>query len=57
MRIAYLTDGMTSSVNASLALSRRLTEAGHQVVYLSPADVASVVEAEGFSFLRLTGDQ
>lgn len=57
MRIAHVTDGMTSSVNADLELSRRLRNAGHEVVFLSPADVGSKIEADGLEFVPLVGDR
>ena len=46
---------MTSPLNAALELGRRLTEAGHEVTFLSHADVGADVGARGFGFVRLTG--
>lgn len=46
--------GLTSPLNASLELSRRLRRAGHDVTYLSHADVAAEVENHGFAFVQLT---
>jgi UDP:flavonoid glycosyltransferase YjiC (YdhE family) len=57
MKIVYITNGMTSTLNSSFELSRRLRAAGHDVVYLSPADVVDQVEAQGLRCIRLTGDR
>lgn len=57
MRIAYLTNGLASTLNSSLELSRRLTEAGHDVIYVSPADLQERVAAYGYRFERLVADQ
>ncbi len=57
MRIVHITDGMTSSVNADVELSRRLRGAGHDVVFLSPADIGSTIKADGLEFHLLTGDR
>ena len=57
MRIAYLTNGMASTLNSSLELSRRLTDAGHDVVYVSPADVGKQIGAHGYRFERLAADR
>lgn len=56
MEIVYIADGMTSTLHSSLELSRRLAAAGHQVTYLSPADIGSRVEAAGWKFIRLAAD-
>lgn len=53
----FIAHGLTSPLNASLELSRRLTKAGHRVTYVSHADIGSEVEAHGFRFVRLTEDQ
>ena len=57
MRIVYITNGMASTLNSSLELSRRLTKAGHSVVYVSHEDIGSTVEAEGYEFVRLDEDE
>ncbi|MEM9593744.1 MAG: hypothetical protein AAGD06_05750 [Acidobacteriota bacterium] len=57
MRVVYLSIGMSSALNASFELSRRLTAAGHEVVYLSHADVGPRVEAQGHRFHRLDADR
>ncbi len=57
MKIAYISIGMTSALNAGLELSRRLGNAGHQVTLLSQADIGPRVAAEGFDFLPLRGDR
>ncbi len=57
MKIAYLSIGMTSALNAGLELSRRLQSAGHEVTFLSQAEIGPRVEAEGFDFLPLWGDR
>lgn len=51
--IAYITNGMASTVNSGLELSRRLVERGHSVTYLSPADLGERVRAHGHAFVRL----
>ena len=57
MRIAYISIGMTSALNAGLELSRRLEAASHQVTFLSQADIGPRVAAEGFEFVALRGDR
>lgn len=54
--ITFVSHGMTSPLNASLALCRRLRNAGHQITYVSHADIGDVVTANGFSFVRLVED-
>ena len=51
---AFIAHGLTSPLNASLELSRRLINAGHRVSYISHADVGTAVEAQGLPFVRLT---
>lgn len=48
VKIVYITNGMASTLNSSLELSRRLTDAGHEVIYLSQADVGPRVQAAGY---------
>jgi len=37
----------------SLGLARTLTEAGHRVIYLAPADAESMIEKQGFEYRRV----
>lgn len=57
VKIVYITNGMASTLNSSLELSRRLTDAGHEVIYLSQADVCPRVQAAGYRCRRLEADQ
>jgi zeaxanthin glucosyltransferase len=57
MRVVLVTNGITSTLHGSLELARRLTEHGHDVVFLSHADVAETVESNGFRFVRLQADR
>jgi len=57
MRVALVTNGITSTLHASLELARRLTERGHDVVFLSHADVGGAVESNGFRFVHLSADR
>ncbi|MEM7355786.1 MAG: nucleotide disphospho-sugar-binding domain-containing protein [Acidobacteriota bacterium] len=57
MKILYLTNGMSSTLNSSFELSRLLLAAGHEVSYASPADVSQQVEAQGHPFHPLSGDR
>jgi len=54
--IVYITNGLASTFHSSLELSRRLCETGHQVTYVSHADLRERVEAEGYPFHRLCAD-
>ena len=54
--IVFVAHGLTSPLNASLALCRRLRDAGHQITYVSHADIGHVVTTNGFSFVRLEED-
>jgi UDP:flavonoid glycosyltransferase YjiC (YdhE family) len=56
-RIAYITIGYTSYLNAGLGLCHRLVAAGHQVTFLSPVDLREKMEGEGFPFVHLTADE
>ncbi len=56
MRIVYITNGMASTLNSSFELTRRLIESGHEVTYVSPADVIEQVEAQGLRCVRLSED-
>ena len=56
MRVAMISNGITSTVNASLEIARRLTAAGHSVTMLCHADIGAVVEANGYGFVRLVAD-
>ena len=53
-RIVYITNGMVSTLNASLELSRQLTDAGHEIIYLSHADISARAAAGGYRFVRVT---
>ena len=53
-RIVYITNGLISPLNASFELSRQLTEAGHEIIYLSHADISASVAANGYRFVRIT---
>ena len=55
--VVFVAHGLTSPLNASLELSRRLAAAGHQVTYVSHADIGAEVEAGGFAFVQLTNAQ
>jgi len=57
LKILYLTNGMSSTLNSSFEVSRRLRVAGHEVVYASPADVGERVAAEGYGFVHLRADR
>lgn len=56
-KIVFVAHGMTSPLNAALELCRRLTEAGHEVAFMSHADIGRQVAAHGFEFVRLTSDE
>ncbi|MGI9241420.1 MAG: nucleotide disphospho-sugar-binding domain-containing protein, partial [Verrucomicrobiales bacterium] len=51
--IVYITNGLSSTLHSSLELSRRLRGVGHQVTYVSFADLGEVIEGEGYPFHRL----
>ena len=55
--IIYISVGMTSTLNSSFELSRRLTAVGHTVSFVSHADIESQVTANGYTFHRLKRDQ
>ncbi|MGI9665668.1 MAG: nucleotide disphospho-sugar-binding domain-containing protein [Acidimicrobiia bacterium] len=55
--IVFLAHGLTSPLNASLALCKRLRAQGHVITYVSHADLQTVVEANGFAFVRLSADE
>jgi len=57
LKILYLTNGMSSTLNSSFEVSRRLIAAGHEVTYASQADVSDRVTAQGYSFTRLAADE
>ena len=57
MRVALVTNGITSTLHASLELARRLTDRDHDVVFLSHVDVAATVETNGFRFVPLQADR
>ncbi len=53
MKIAYMTNGFSSNLNNSYEFSRRLTQAGHEVIYISPIDIADRVQQNGFQCIVL----
>ena len=55
--IAYVTNGMSSTLNSSLELSRRLVEAGHRVTYLSHRDLGEVASAHGHGWMGLDTEE
>jgi len=55
-RIVYIANSIVSELNRGFGLSHRLTEAGHEVIYLSPYDVGERIEAQGFRFIRLESE-
>ncbi len=55
-KIVFIAHGLTSPLNTSLELSRRLEAAGHRVTYVSHADIGDSVAAAGFGFVRLNED-
>jgi zeaxanthin glucosyltransferase len=56
MHVAMISNGITSTVNASLEVARRLTAAGHSVTVLCHADIGLMVTANGHGFVRLIAD-
>lgn len=54
--VVYVTNGMSSTLNSSLELSRRLVEAGHRLTYVSKEDLGEVVSAHGHGWVRLRAD-
>ncbi len=55
--IVYVAAGRRGPLNSSFELSRRLTDAGHRVTYLSHANVGEIVAAQGYPFERLRRDK
>jgi UDP:flavonoid glycosyltransferase YjiC (YdhE family) len=47
-RIVYITNGMASTVNSGLEMSRRLKQAGHDVVWLCPEHAAGRIRHRGY---------
>ena len=56
MRVAMINNGITSTVNASLEIARRLTTAGHSVTVLCHRDIGATVQANGHGFVQLVAD-
>lgn len=54
--IVFISHGITSPLNAALEFSRRLTAAGHEVTFMSHAEVGEEVRAHGFCLVQLTPD-
>jgi len=44
---------MASTLYSSLELSRRLVQAGHEVIYLSHVDLREAVETDGYRFIQI----
>jgi UDP:flavonoid glycosyltransferase YjiC (YdhE family) len=55
--IVQVAAGRTGPLNSSFELSRRLTEAGHTITYVSHDDIQNAVTAQGFAFRRIVRDQ
>jgi UDP:flavonoid glycosyltransferase YjiC (YdhE family) len=55
--IVFVAHGLISPLNAGLELSRRLTDHGHDVTFMSHADISHEVEAHGFAFVQLASDE
>ena len=51
--IVCITSGLTSTLNASLALVERLAAEGHRITYASPSDVKATVTAQGVDYIQL----
>ena len=56
-RIVYITNAMASTLNSSYEISRRLTDSGHEVIYVSHADIKEQVCQYGYRFVQLIEDQ
>ncbi|MBT8163918.1 MAG: hypothetical protein KJP22_00875 [Acidimicrobiia bacterium] len=54
--IVFVAHELMSPLNASLALCRRLRNGGHEITYVSHADIGEIVTAAGFRFVRLQED-
>ena len=48
---------MASTRNSNFELARRLAQRGHEIVFVSHADIGQLVESRGWEFSRLTNDQ
>jgi len=57
MRVAMVLNTITSTVNSSLEVARRLTAAGHTVTLISHGDIGPTADANGLRSVRLTADQ
>lgn len=55
--IVFIARGMMSPLNASLALCRRLRDAGHQITYVSHDPIEDIVVGSGFAFVRVDEDR
>lgn len=55
-RIALITYGITSYLNAGFALARRLVDRGHHVTFVSSFDCGTAVQAQGFDFVLLSAE-
>jgi len=55
--IVFVAHGLISPLNAGLELSRRLADHGHDVTFMSHADISHEVKAHGFAFVQLASDE
>ena len=55
--IVYITNGMSSTLNAGYAMSRRLRKAGHRVTFVAQEDFGGKIRAQGEAFVGLEQDQ
>ncbi|MEM8680967.1 MAG: hypothetical protein AAGF97_16605, partial [Planctomycetota bacterium] len=53
-RIVFISCGMSSTLNASLEASRRLRAEGHEILFMSQADLHDVMQAHDLAFVQLS---
>ncbi len=51
--IVYVTNGMSSNLNTSFEVARRLEAAGHRVTYASRESIDVLVTSQGFDYVQL----
>lgn len=57
-KIAYITHGrILSCLNAALGLAEQLQARGHQVTFISNADLSEQAQSHGLGFIKLTAHQ
>ena len=56
-RIVYVTSGLVGILNSGLEMADRLRAAGHDVSFIGWRDNREQVEAQGYEFVRLDGDE